>query len=354
MKKVMIALSGGVDSSVAALILKEQGYDVFAGTMQVFPDYENDTGPESKLLFDAKNIAEKLNISHYIFNLKDEFKNDIIEYFVNEYSKGYTPNPCIRCNRMIKFGILLEKARELWADFMATGHYAIIEKNDTDRYVLRRALDIEKDQTYMLYALSQKQLANTIFPLATYKKNEVRRLAKDIGFEVHDNPESQDICFIRDNNYKRFLNEHYPGLTRPGKIIDIEGNILGEHRGFHYYTIGQRRGLGISLSYPVYVVDFDREKNALIVDKNKYLKRRGLIAANINWLKYEKLTGSIEAMAQIRYNASAVNAELIPIEADKVKVVFEEKQRAITPGQSVVFYEGDIVIAGGIIESSIP
>jgi tRNA-specific 2-thiouridylase len=357
MKKVMIAMSGGVDSSVAAAILKEQGYEVIGGTMHIFPDYEEATDREDhccsySAVRDAKRVAHKLGIPHFVFNLKDEFQEEVIDYFVEEYSFGRTPNPCVMCNKKIKFAALLDKAKELGCDYIASGHYAKIEKNG-ERYLLKKGIDQNKDQTYMLYVLNQEQLSKTLFPLSEFTKSEIREKAKDLGFSVHNKAESQEICFVPDDDYVRFLNNNYPEISKEGPILDSEGNEVGRHNGISNYTIGQRRGLGIALGYPVYVIEIDAEKNAVIVGRDNDVFNNGLIAEDINIIPFEKLDGRIEVSAQIRYNSYPVKAFIEQIDDNKIKVEFEKPQRAVTPGQSVVFYLDDIVLGGGIIKKSL-
>jgi tRNA-specific 2-thiouridylase len=356
MKKVMIAMSGGVDSSAAAAILKEQGYEVIGGTMHIFPDYEEATDREDhccsySAVRDAKRVANKLGIPHFVFNLQDEFQEEVIDYFVDEYSFGRTPNPCVMCNKKIKFAALLQKAKELGCDYIASGHYAKIEKVE-GRYLLKKGIDENKDQTYMLYVLNQEQLSRTLFPLSKFNKTEIRKKAKELGFSIHNKAESQEICFVPDDDYVRFLDKNYPEISKEGPILDDEGNEVGRHNGISNYTIGQRRGLGIALGYPIYVTEIDAERNAVIVGKNDKVFSKGLIAEDINIIPFDNIDGRIEVSAQIRYNSEAVKAFIEQINDNTIKVEFENDQRAVTPGQSVVFYLDDIVLGGGIIKKS--
>lgn len=356
MKKVMIAMSGGVDSSVAAAILKEQGYEVIGGTMHIFPDYEEATDREDhccsySAVRDAKRVANKLGIPHFVFNLQEEFQEEVIDYFVDEYSFGRTPNPCVMCNKKIKFAALLKKAKELGCDYIASGHYAKIEKVG-GRYLLKKGIDENKDQTYMLYVLNQEQLSRTIFPLSEFTKTEIRNKAKDLGFSIHNKAESQEICFVPDDDYVRFLDKNYPEISKEGPILDDEGNEVGRHNGISNYTIGQRRGLGIALGYPIYVTEIDADRNAVIVGRNDEVFSEGLIAEDINIIPFDNIDGRIEVSAQIRYNSEPVKAFIEQINENTIKVEFENAQRAVTPGQSVVFYLDDIVLGGGIIKKS--
>lgn len=349
MKRVLVGMSGGVDSTVTAALLQKEGYEVIGGTMKEFnfsPDKES-TGlaVEDK----ARKIAEKLQIPLYTFDLEKEFEKIILDNFVSEYSQGRTPNPCIICNRKIKFKILLNKAKELGIDFLATGHYARIIHDKSGRHLLAKPEDRDKDQTYMLYRLNQYQLEHTLFPLGNLTKDEVRRNAAKLGFEYEEGDDSQDICFLPDNDYIGFLESYAPESFRQGPILDEEGNELGQHNGLHNYTIGQRKGLGIAKGYPIYVIRLDLEKNAVIVGKNEKVFGKSLIAHDLNWISVENLSVPIEVEAKIRYNSPASKAMIYPVEGGGVKVDFVEKQRAITPGQSVVFYDGEVVIGGGII-----
>ena len=354
--KVVVAMSGGVDSSVAAAILKEEGYQVIGVTMQIWPS------DESADLYrfggccgisaveDAKRVAYKLGILHYVMNFRDIFAQKVVTDFCQEYSLGRTPNPCIRCNQYIKFGALLEAARGLGAGFVATGHYAKIEKNGGGRCLLKKGVDQRKDQTYVLYTLTQEQLKHTLLPIGNFTKEQVREKARELELPVAARPESQEICFILDDDYPKFLREYIPQAVRPGPILDRQGNVLGEHRGIPFYTIGQRKGLGISAKEPLYVTAIVQEGNAIVVGSKEEAYGTELTASRLNWISLAKLKQPIVAKAKIRYLHSEAEAEIAPLDEDKVQVRFKEPQMAITPGQAIVFYHEDTVVGGGTIE----
>lgn len=348
MHKVIVAMSGGVDSSVAAAYLKEQGYEVIGLTFIMFSEKSSLSQKDRQAVNDAKDVAKQLDIEHYSCNITKEFKETIIGDFIKQYKQARTPNPCVICNRKIKFNFLLNKVKEFNADYMATGHYAKIEHNN--RHLLKKAKYEDKDQSYMLYRMSQAQLEKTLFPMGDFSKEQIREMAKNYKLEIHDKPDSQDICFIKDNNYVKFLDSQNQDIGKPGPILDLEGNKLGEHNGLHHYTIGQRRGLGISKPYPLYVVELDVGNNAVVVGKNKDVFRHSFNIVKPNWIYYDQLKEPIIVDCKIRYNSPARKAAIYPEEKNNYKVVFKDKQRAITPGQSAVFYKDEYVLGGGIIK----
>ncbi|EPY2274188.1 tRNA 2-thiouridine(34) synthase MnmA [Clostridium sporogenes] len=353
-KKVLVGMSGGVDSSVAAYLLKEQGYEVIGVTMQIWQDDEEFTEKEGgccslSAVADARRVANKIGIPFYVMNFKDAFKRNVIDYFVDEYMEGRTPNPCIACNKFIKFSSFLDKAMAMDIDYVATGHYAIIKKQK-DRYIIRKSEDDKKDQTYALYNLTQFQLERTLMPCGQYKKSQIREIAKDIGLRVHNKKDSEEICFIPDNDHGRYIKNRFPNKVREGNFVDKQGNVLGKHKGIVYYTIGQRKGLGIAFGKPMYVVDINPFKNEVVLGSIKDLLNTELVAKDINYIPFDTLKEPMEVEAKIRYSQIPSKAIITPIDDGRVRVNFHEKQRAITKGQSVVFYKDDLLIGGGIIE----
>ncbi|MCX7709660.1 MAG: tRNA 2-thiouridine(34) synthase MnmA [Clostridia bacterium] len=356
-KSVMLGMSGGVDSSVAAAILLEKGYDVIGVTMQIWPDMGEERQKTEggccslSAVDDARSVANKLGIPYYVLNFKDVFEEKVISYFKEEYLKGRTPNPCIACNRYVKFDAMLRKATSMGIDYVATGHYARVEYNeDLKRYVLRKSVTERKDQTYALYNLNQEQLSRILMPVGDYTKDQVREMAAKIDMLVATKPDSQEICFVEDNDYGRFISENTDAEIVPGDFVDTKGHVLGKHKGIVHYTVGQRKGLGISLGKPMYVVEIDVHRNRVVLGDESEVFSNALIADDLNFITFEKLESPIRVKAKIRYSAKEADAELFPIENSKVRVVFDAPQRAITPGQSVVFYDGDLIVGGGVIE----
>lgn len=342
-KKVVVAMSGGVDSSVAAALLKEEGYEVLGVTMC---HYDGDKNLEA-----VHQIAQKLGISWYILDFTKEFKRLVIDYFCKEYLAGRTPNPCVICNLKIKFGLLLKKAKSLGADYIATGHYAINEyEQKINRFQLKRGVDGSKDQSYFLYRLNQDILPYVLFPLGRFKKSQSRELAKKFGLKNYKKEESQEICFIREGDYRKFLRQNISESIKQGKFIDNSGNILGIHQGIPFYTIGQRKRLGVSSNKRRYVIKINSQENSIILGKEEDLYQNKLIIKDLNFISGDKLSDAIKVEVKIRYNCKKSSAIISPYEDDKILIDFEKPQRAITPGQSAVFYQGDIVIGGGIIE----
>lgn len=354
MAKVLVGMSGGVDSSVAALLLKEQGYEVIGVTMNVW-ERENPIVSEKACcaldaVNDARAVCNKLDIEYYVLNFRDTFKAMVIDYFAKEYMAGRTPNPCTACNRYVKFEALLQKALHVFeCDFIATGHYAKVEFDEkTGRYFLRKSVTDKKDQTYALYNLTQEQLKHTLMPLGDYTKEQVREIAEKNGLVNAKRHDSQEICFVEDNDYAKFIEEKYNYKSKPGNFVDMQGHVLGKHNGIIHYTIGQRKGLDIAFGKRMYVVGLDVEKNQVILGDDKDLFKDSLICEDLNWMTIDKLEIPMSVTAKIRYSAKCEPATLIPM-GDKVKVVFNEPQRAITSGQSVVFYDDDKVVGGGTI-----
>ncbi|SMC59524.1 tRNA 2-thiouridine(34) synthase MnmA [Sporomusa malonica] len=354
--RVVVAMSGGVDSSLTAALLVHQGYDVIGATMQIWEKDQNEDNPDSRgccslsAVDDARQVANKLGIPYYVLNFRDMFQETVVDYFMAEYSAGRTPNPCIACNRYVKFEGLLSKALALGAQYVATGHYAQIMYNEElQRYILRKGIDPAKDQSYALYHLNQQTLRHFLMPLGSFEKTETRKMAKELGLSVADKPDSQEICFVPNDDYKAFLKERIPESLKQGLIVDTAGKVLGKHQGVQLYTVGQRKGLGLAVGKPLYVVALDAERNRVVVGSDKDVFASELIAGDLNFITIDQLDEPLAVEAKIRYSAPPAQATVIPLGNGQVNVKFEVPQRAITPGQSVVFYHGDTVVGGGII-----
>lgn len=355
-KKAMIAMSGGVDSSVAAYLIKQQGYDAIGVTMKLF--HNEDIGLKRTKtccslddVEDARSVAFKLDIPYYVFNFTDNFESQVIDRFIKAYKNGATPNPCIDCNRYIKFEQLMLRAKQLSYAYVVTGHYSSIEYDvNSKRFLLKKAIDDTKDQSYMLYALTQEQLASTLFPLGKLKKSEVREIALKNGFLNAQKHDSQDICFVPDGDYAKFIEQHTGKRYEKGNFLDTYGNVLGEHKGIIRYTVGQRKGLGLSFPNPMYVCEKDIDKNTVILGEEKDLYAKSLIAKDINLIACDKIEKPMRVKAKVRYKQVEQWATIEQTDNDKIHVEFDEPQRAIAQGQAVVFYDGDVVVGGGTIE----
>ena len=355
--KALIAMSGGVDSSVAAFLMKEAGFDCAGAMMKLFQPVDPSLIAQRSCCSlddaeDARSVAFRIGIPFHVFNFTDRFEECVISRFVDSYESGATPNPCIDCNRFLKFDQLYRKAKELSFDYLVTGHYARIEKNpETGRFELKKANDATKDQSYVLYSLTQEQLEHTCFPLGSLTKPEVREIADKQGFLNAKKQDSQDICFVPDGDYASFI-EQYSGKTFPeGDFVDLSGNVLGRHKGIIHYTIGQRKGLGLSVPEPVYVCRLDLENNRVILGKNDDLFSKGLIATDINLISVAEIKEPIRLKAKVRYRQKEQWAQVTQTGEDTLRVEFEEPQRAITKGQALVLYDGDTVVGGGTIQT---
>ncbi len=358
-KKVLIGMSGGVDSSVAAAVLLEQGYDVVGVTMRLWDGEEIDgsftegTCCSLSAVEDARRVAYKLGIDYHVLDFRSEFDKHVVDYFTSEYQCGRTPNPCIACNKYIKFDAMLQKAEMLGADYVATGHYAKVEfDRERGRYLLKKSNALRKDQTYALYGLTQQQLSRIVMPLGDVADKEtVRQKAVELELPVADKPDSQEICFVPDKDYAGFITRRAGDTCQKGNFVDTQGNVLGEHNGIIHYTVGQRKGLGITFGKPMFVIKIDPQTNEIMLGEKGSEFSDCLYANRLNFIPFERLQAPLRVQAKIRYSAQAANAQISMIDEDLLRVEFDAPQRAVTPGQAVVFYEpeGDIVIGGGLI-----
>ncbi len=355
MAKVMVGMSGGVDSSVAAKLLSDEGYDVTGVTLKLFDGEEVDESVRTCCSLsdveDARNVAYKLGFDHLVFNFKEDFHKSVMEYFVDSYLRGETPNPCIECNKHIKFDKMLRRAEELGFEYISTGHYVRrVFDEKSGKYQLVRPADRSKDQTYVLYGITQYQLSKTLFPLGGLNKSQVREIAEKSGLVNSKKPDSQDICFVPDGDYAGFISKNSDAVLKCGDFLNTSGEKIGTHKGVIHYTVGQRKGLGISLGKPAYVIEKDALKNTVTIGDEKYLYKNEIEVYDLNWISGEQLSAPLNVTAKTRYSQTEAEAEIYPLDGGNVRVIFKNPQRAPAKGQAAVFYNGDILLGGGTIK----
>ena len=345
MSKVVIGMSGGVDSSVAAALLKEQGYEVIGVTMETWDGTEAVSGA----VHDARKVADELGIPYHVLDFKKQFKCNVMDYFTDEYVHGRTPNPCIVCNRYVKWEALLEEGKKFGAEYVATGHYASIVKLDNGRYALKRADNLAKDQTYALYNLTQDQLKRTIMPVGSFTKEEIRKKAESMGISVADKPDSQDICFIPDGDYASFVKNNAEEDIKEGNFVTPDGKVVGRHKGIIHYTVGQRKGLGVALGYPAFVIEIRPETNEVVIGSKEESMIKSFKVNRVNFMAVEDITEPTHLFVKIRYNHKGTYCTVEKTGEDELTCTFDNMEKAVTPGQAAVFYDNDVIVAGGTI-----
>lgn len=354
-KRVVVGMSGGVDSSVAAYLLKEAGYEVIGVTMQIWQREDEDTVSENggccglSAVEDARRVSQRLGIPHYVMNFRDEFQDKVIRYFMEEYLAGRTPNPCIACNRYVKWESLLERSMQIGADYIATGHYSRIAHLPNGRYAIQCSATAAKDQTYALYNLTQEQLAHTLMPVGDYEKSRIREIADEIGLTVAHKPDSMEICFVPDGDYARYIDENSGRVLPEGNFVTTDGRVVGRHKGITHYTVGQRKGLNLSMGRPVFVVEIRPETNEVVIGDSQDVFTDRLVCTNLNYMSVPDFEDDMPVTAKIRYNHRGAKARVRKLDEDMAEVIFDEPVRAVTPGQAVVFYDGEYVAGGGTI-----